>query len=129
MHQTVYHLLAAGCSNVNTLGGCATSGNTNQLWSTSIGGFIGGILSALGILILVIAVIRGIMDVLGGKPGKAVKLILGAAVLAVFMLQPAFFGDLVSLMATAVKDVINSISQITGGSGGGSSPATTVAGG
>lgn len=129
MHQLIYHFLASGCADPDSIGGCTSSG-TSQIWSTDIGGFIGAILAALGILVLVGAVVKGVADALSGKLGKTFKVIIGALILSAFMIEPGLFGDLVSLGATVVKDVINSITQLTGGgsSGGGSTTTTTVPG-
>lgn len=120
MHSTI---LAAGSS------GAAI------FWTTPIGLVIRTFLGAIGVMILVVAIMRSVTHVHQGKHGQALRLILGAAVLAAFCIDPTLINDLINAFTSVVSDVIKSISSLVGGSKGSSgttgssgSTATTIAG-
>jgi hypothetical protein len=121
-HHIITHLAAGpGGGGVNCTSNCGAAA-TSQFLNTPLGGAVGDLLSALGILLVIVAVAKGAIDAFGGKLSKSFKVVFGVLILAIFMIEPTLFGDLVSGVATLVKDAIDSFSSLLGG---GNSPPTT----
>jgi hypothetical protein len=121
LHPVILHY-ACGSGD---LGCTAPTGSTGQFLSTPLGGALGAVMSALGVLIVIIAIIKGVGDALGkGGLAKSLKMVIGALILGSLLIYPAMIGDLISLFASLIKDAIDSISQLAGS--GSSNTSNTV---
>lgn len=111
LHHIVHHLAAAS----TTIGG--TSGHlqtgSSQFWSTTIGGLIGPVLSAVGWIVVIFALIKGGFDVYKGKLSSSFKVLLGALLFGAIMIYPALIGDIISFFATVVHKLIGSANHLT----------------
>jgi uncharacterized integral membrane protein len=111
----ITHFAAGGSDAVN-----------NFFTKTPIGtNVVGPLLAFLGVVIILGAVAKAAFDILGGSKQKPIKLIAGALVIGILMIQPTLVGSLIDLVTTWVTDIINSIAGVTN-SGPGSGPPTTV---
>ena len=95
----------------------AATNGAAAFWGTDIGKIVQVILGALAVIILIIAIIRSITHVHQGKHSQAVRLILGAVVLAAFCFDTSLITLLISAFTSVVQAVIQSISNLIGGSG------------
>lgn len=115
MHTVI---LAAGATSAN---------NTDLFWNSSIGTAIKAILVGVGIIVVILAALKAIKDVTGGKPGNAAKTVLAAGVLAAILFNPSLISSVITLTGDLFGKVVDSISSITGGStstGGGAATPT-----
>lgn len=96
------------------LGGCVDScaDGTKAFWDSSIGGVLGGVLAVIGIIVVILAVVKGFGKVTSGKIGDAVKIGLGAAVFATFLFNPQLVTDLIGLFSTLVSEFLKSSSEV-----------------
>lgn len=90
-----------------------------DFWATGIGKLIGGFLFVIGILVVLGAIVKGFGAVSKGKIGEAVKIGLGAAVLAAFLFQPSLIESLVDALGDIIKIVIDGGTEITDDTQGG----------
>jgi len=111
MHAILIQHLAA-CT--PSQGPC--TGGTSQFWSTSLGGLVGALMAFLGVIVILGAFTKAAFDILSGSKQKPFKLLIGALVVGIFLIQPQLIGDLISLVAGWVKDIINSIGQVSNNS-------------
>lgn len=89
-----------------------------DFWGTGVGSLISGFLFVLGILVVLGAIIKGFGHIAKGDVGKAVKLALGAAVLAAFLFQPSLIETLIDTFGKMITIVIEGIGDISDQSGG-----------
>ena len=92
-------LILALAAEVGEPAGAAT------FWGTDIGGFIKAILGAVGVVIVLAGLFKGIPKGLNGKMADAAKIILGAVVLAVLCFKP----ELISTMITVAGDIFTKV--------------------
>lgn len=90
-------------------------GHDQAFFDTALGGVVRSFLGAGGILIVIVAILKAIKSVSSGKIGDAVKTILGAVVLAVFMFQPSMITSLISAAAGIIEVIVSSIGDLAGG--------------
>lgn len=102
-----------------------TTADTNTFWNSSIGGAIKALLVGVGIIVVILAALKAIKDVTGGKPGAAAKTVIAAGVLAAVLFNPNLISDLITLLGDLVSKLIDSVNSITGGSSGGTGGAAT----
>jgi hydrogenase-4 membrane subunit HyfE len=86
----------------------ASKGATDFLEKTAIGSVITALLAAVGVIVVILAVVRAVGKISQGKVPDAVKGIVGAGLLAVFLFQPTLVVSLVDMMANLVQAVIGS---------------------
>jgi hypothetical protein len=98
-------------------------------WETGLGSVMSSFLGVFGLLIVVYSILRTIKKVAEGKIGEAVKGVLGAAVISVFLFQPSLINTTIESLTGVVKSALETVSEI-GGSDGSSTPGsgTTPAG-
>lgn len=108
-----------------------------SFWQTGLGGAASHILPAIGIVIVIGAILWSLGDVLRGKAGHAALRIVGAAIVAAIISSPSAIGGLVSSGKTVVHDTSNSAGQLAhttapapstanGAAAPASSPSTTA---
>lgn len=90
-----------------------------DFWSSSIGGIIKGLLFAMGIIVVIIAIFKTVKDVLAGSPGKAVKTVLWSAVLAALMFKPELVTQLIHVIGNALDSLFKSADDVVNKGGGG----------
>ena len=94
----------------------------DTFWGTQAGTILGMVMGIIGLLVVLMAVVKAFSHVSQGKIGNAVKVVLGAGVLAVFLFQPELITAVINMLGKAVSAVINSGSEIVdqGSQNGGS---------
>jgi RsiW-degrading membrane proteinase PrsW (M82 family) len=105
----------------------AAAGNNavNSFFQSDLGkNVVGPLLAFLGVVIILGAVAKAAFDVLQGSKQKPVKLLVGALVVGILMIQPQLIGNLIDLVSSWVSAIINSITGVTNNAPG--SPPTTV---
>jgi hypothetical protein len=98
--------------------------SNNFFTQPGLGTLVADFLFVMGLLIVVFAIVRVVKDVAAGQIGKAFKTVIGALVLASFMLFP---GSLIYPAISAFKGVVSSVIN-TVSSFGGNSTGTTIPG-
>ena len=93
-------------------------------WSSSFGNVLQSFLTAIGCLVVIFAIVSCVKHVAKGDIGKAVKGVLGSVLLAAFLFQPTLATDLINVGGTVVSTVINTVSQLAGGSSTPGTPTT-----
>lgn len=88
----------------------------SDFFSSDLGGVIASFFRAGGILIVIVAIVKALKEISGGNIGKAVKGILGAVVIAVFMFEPRLISTLIAGMTGIVEAAINTVSDLGSGS-------------
>jgi hypothetical protein len=90
---------------------------------TTAGGVLRGVLAAIGVVIVIAAIVKAVGAFATGKIGGAVKTIIFSTVLAAFMFQPELLVSLVEVISNAVKALLGSSGEIiNGGSNNGTPP-------
>jgi len=84
-----------------------------SFWDSSIGGPVKALMKAFAIIIIILAAVKATKDILGGKLGKAIGLILGAGVAVVFLWQPTLIDSVLSLFAGLFGTTVTSFGEIT----------------
>lgn len=100
--------------------GAAAAGAGTAFFDTSLGQALGALLKAGAVLVLIFAAFRAVKDALGGKVGKALQVIIGAAVVAVFMWDPSLISSLLDLFQDLFGLGADSLNELvdTSGTGG-----------
>lgn len=110
-------------------GGFDGSVNGKDFWADGLGATLATLMGVLGILVVVYALIRTVKKVADGKLGDAVKGVIGAAVLAVFLFQPQLINTTINAVSGFVKSAVTTISNIgdnsTPSNNGGTDTPTT----
>lgn len=125
LHVVMNNMAAALTTTTTTpsLGGTSSSGTAlvakpDVFWNTALGGVLSALLIAIGTVIVVFAIVKAVTSVSQGKPGAALRTVLGAVVIAAFCFQPSLITDLINAGTQVVKAVIDTISSLVSGSGG-----------
>lgn len=80
----------------------------DTFWASPIGGWFKGILAAVGVVIVIIALFKAAKDALAGKfPGVA-KTILGASLIAAICFRPELIETLITLVGNLLDKVLQS---------------------
>lgn len=87
-------------------------------FDTDIGKLAGSFMKSAAVVIVLLAILKGIKDVHAGKTPKAVGMILGAAAFAVFLWDPALIDTLLTFMQTVMDKIFSSGTQLSNQSGG-----------
>lgn len=93
----------------------AESANTTitDFLNTGVGGVIQLFLGAAGFLVLLFGVFAAIKNILGGKVGGALKSILGAGIIAAFLIFPAAtLGGLIDAVQNLLTSLTGSVGDI-----------------
>jgi hypothetical protein len=88
--------------------------DTTAFWNSTIGKFLGAILTGVGILVVLFALVKAVGGISKGKVGEGVKSVVIGAIVAAFCFQPKLIGDLIDLFSNIVGKVIESITSIGG---------------
>jgi len=91
----------------------ATTGASTDFWSTSLGSSLAALMKAAAILIVLFAVFRGVKDVLAGKVGKAVQLVIGALLLVALLWDPQLIGNLIDTASGLFSKGADTTQQLT----------------
>jgi hypothetical protein len=81
---------------------------------------------ALGVIFVLFGIINTVRQLASGKTTGAVKVAAITVIGAAFLFNPGIIEDILSLGASIVKTVVDSISSIVGGGGGGGGGGTTT---
>lgn len=100
-------------STILAIGTGTGKAGADAFWSSSIGAVLGAFLGVLGVIVVLIAIVKCIGHVTSGKPGAAVKLAIGALVVAAFLFNPEMLQSLVEIFGNIVSKVIESIGSIS----------------
>jgi hypothetical protein len=87
-------------------------------WETGAGETVKALLAALGVLVAIGGVLKGVGKLSGAKPAEAFKIIGITLVLCVFLFQPQLLDDLIGVISKIVKSLIEGTSDIVGGGDG-----------
>lgn len=85
----------------------------NPSWDTGILGVVAGALKIAAALIVLAALFKGVKDVMAGKPGNAVKIGIGAVVLATFLWNPTLIGDIIDAFGGVSQKGIEQVGDLT----------------
>lgn len=91
-----------------------------DFWSTPIGKWTVAILGAVGIIVVLAAVLKSIPKFTAGKFGDGLKIIIGGLVIAAICIKPSLITDMINTVADLLGKGTDSVNQI--GSGSGSAP-------
>ena len=80
----------------------------STFWASPIGGWIKGILAAVGVVIVIAALFKSAKDGLAGKFGGVAKTLLGAAVIAAICFRPELIETLITLVGNLLDKVLQS---------------------
>lgn len=87
-------------------------------WETGAGETVKALLAALGVLVAIGGVLKGVGKLSGAKPAEAFKIIGITLVLCVFLFQPQLLDQLIGVISKVVESLIGGTSDIVGGSDG-----------
>lgn len=86
----------------------------SRFWNTPAGTALGYLLDAVGIILLIAAGFKAFTHFSAGKVGQGVKIVLGAGIVAAFLIFPELFEVLASMLGRVVSLVIESFGDIIG---------------
>lgn len=92
--------------------GVGGSAAASTFWNTPIGGWLKAILAAVGVLVVLVAVLKGARKVLDGKGGAAAQIALGAIVLAALCFKPEILSSMIDTAGAIVEKIIASVGQL-----------------
>lgn len=92
-------------------GGGIGSGTTKTFWDSDAGGVISTLLSIIGILVVLWALVTVARDFAAGKSNQAFKKILGTVCLAAFLFNPSLAETLLTAGSDIMTKVVNSVDQ------------------
>lgn len=121
MHPILLSAIATATTN-------PAGSNSTAFWSTSIGTVVEVFLAAIGVCILLVAILRSVTHVQAGKHGQAVRLVVGAAVVAAFCFDPPLINALIGAFTHIVSALVNSISGLASKGTTPTTPTTTPIG-
>lgn len=81
-------------------------------WGTGIGGIVKALLAAVGIIVVLAAVVKSIGDFVGGKMGKGVQKIVGGLIIGAFCIKPELFDTLLTFTADLLTNGVDSTEKI-----------------
>ena len=96
-----------------TAGSSHTYLAAGEFWATDLGKPLAALMKVAAILIVVVAAFSATKDILNGKIGKALGLILGAAVAVVFLWEPSLIESLISFFAGLFGKGVSTVDQVT----------------
>ena len=104
-------------SDLAVLGSTLGERGIETFWGTGIGGVLGQLLGAAGVLLLIVAGIAAWKTISDGKMGRAVMTFAGAAVIASFLINPGLLGDAASVMGNLFETVMGSLDDFNTSAG------------
>lgn len=119
--NTIATIIAFNNSDV-TIGGA-------DFWDQGIGRALATLMGVIGLIVVVIALLNVVKNIAGGKIGQAVKGVIGAIILAVFLFNPQLINTSIRAASGFVNSGLETIQGIgdsgnenpgSGGSGDGS---------
>jgi hypothetical protein len=90
----------------------------NAWFSTPIGTIVQALLAGVGLIVVLLAAVRAFGKIAQGQVPAAVKGIVGAAVVAVFLFRPQLAVSLVNTLGNIVSSLISSTDSVVNNSGG-----------
>ncbi len=105
MYHYSTHILAQSSSFDGTV-------NDTDFWESGLGATMATFMGVLGLIVVVVALINAIKRVADGKIGNAVRGVIGALVLAVFLFQPTLINRSIDAMSSFVESVIETVTTI-----------------
>lgn len=88
------------------------STGATTFWGTGAGKLLGAILGIVGVCAVIAALFFGVKDITSGKPGAAVKKIVGSICLAAVMFNPAIINSGIGLAGKLIDKVISSAGEV-----------------
>jgi hypothetical protein len=85
-----------------------------SFFDSPIGGWVKAILGAVGVIIVIIAVLKAVGNFLNGKVGAGVKTIVMGLVVAAICIQPEIITNLINVMADVLNLGADSVEEIGG---------------
>lgn len=92
--------------------------DAGAFWGSDLGGVIKSLLVAVGILIVLVALLKGASDLISGKPGPAVKKLVGGFVVAAFCFRPELFSTIIDIFANLLDSGANTVDDMSNTKGG-----------
>ena len=83
-----------------------------SFFDSPIGGWVKAILGAVGVIIVIIAVLKAVGNFLNGKIGGGVKTIVGGLVVAAICIQPEIIVNFIDVMANLLNLSADSVEEI-----------------
>lgn len=86
----------------------------DEFWSTGTGQVLSVFLDVLGLMALLAGGFKAWKHIADGKTGQGIKVALGMATLAAFLLFPEMLTGLAELMGKIARTIMDSIGELTG---------------
>lgn len=97
---------------------------SKDFWETQMGSVLRTLMGIVGIFVVVYAVLKAVKNVATGKVADSVKGIVGAILLAAVLFNPPIIQNAIKAGGNIVNSVINTISEVGGGSPSNSVPTS-----
>ena len=125
MFHAIAHLAA---TTPNPLNGGAPAGAqpSDWFWSSAIGIVVWSLLSAAGIIIVLMTATKALKTLSGGKVGEGARIIVIGLVLAAFCFYPPLINQTIQIFVQFVQAVLDSVGKLFGGGSGGGGVTTTT---
>lgn len=83
-----------------------------DFWSTELGGVLHDLMIAIGIIVVIAAVLKAVSQFTSGKVGGGVKIMVGGFIVAAILFSPTLINDFISAAGSLVETVLRTFSQI-----------------
>lgn len=95
------------------------AGAAAGFWSTALGEWAKGILAAVGVVLVLVALFKAAGKFLNGKVGDGVKVLILGLIIAAFCFKPdTLLGSLINTTSNVIEKVSTSVDEVGGGGGG-----------
>lgn len=75
-------------------------------FGSDLGNILTSVLGSVGLLLILWSLVKAFKHVTGGKLGEAIKAVLSAVLVSVFLFYPPLFGSLIDVAVVAVEALI-----------------------
>ena len=97
---------------------------SKDFWATTMGSTLRTLMGIVGIFVVVYAILKAVKNIATGKVADSVKGIVGAILLAAILFNPPMIQSAIKAGGNIVNSVINTVSEVGGGSPSNSTPAS-----
>lgn len=105
-------------------GGWDNKVGSKDFWDTQMGSTLRTLMGIVGIFVVVYAILKAVKNIATGKVADSVKGIIGAILLAAILFNPPMIASAIKAGGKIVESVINTVSEVGGGSPSNSNPAS-----